>query len=281
MTAPPIPYYGGKQRIAQQIVSHFPDHLHYVEPYCGGLSVLLAKPPSQVETVNDLDHDLVTFWRVLRDRPDDLARVCSLTPHARAELDACREPMTGLDDLEVARRVWSQLAQGRAGRRTRTGWRFYVDASTTSSGMSTYLRGYIDRMPPAAARLASVQIECMPAIHMIGLYGRSETSLLYVDPPYLGSTRRSKQYLHELDSERDHLELADALLDAKSAVVLSGYDSPLYRRVYADWHRVDISTSTQQGGARSPRTEVLWMNREPAVTLQGLTFADDSGGGDR
>ena len=79
---PPMPYYGGKQRIADRIVATFPDHLHYVEPFAGGLSVLLAKEQSKLETVNDLDRHLVTFWRVLRDRPEDLMRVCTLTPHS-------------------------------------------------------------------------------------------------------------------------------------------------------------------------------------------------------
>lgn len=235
---PPIPYYGGKQRIADTIVRHFPPHLHYVEPYAGGLSVLLAKPPSMVETVNDLDRHLMTFWRVLRDQPEDLMRACALTPHSRAELDLCRHPMTGLDDLEVARRVWSQLAQGRSGRRTRTGWRFYVDGDTTA-GMDTYLRGYVERMPPAAARLASVQLECKPALDVIALYGREPSTLLYVDPPYLSSTRRSLQYIHEMHTEQQ------------------------------------IPASTQQGGEDARRTEVLWINRDPGVTL-ALDFAKEA-----
>ena len=75
---PPMPYYGGKQRIADRIVATFPDHLHYVEPFAGGLSVLLAKEQSKLETVNDLDRHLVTFWRVLRDRPEDLMRFISM-----------------------------------------------------------------------------------------------------------------------------------------------------------------------------------------------------------
>lgn len=256
---PPMPYFGGKQRIAERIVQHFPAHRHYVEPFCGGLSVLLAKPPSAVETVNDLDQSLITFWRVLRDRPDDLMRVCTLTPHARSELDLCRAPMDGLDELEVARRVWSQLAQGRSGRRTRTGWRFYVDGNTTGN-MATYLRGYVDRMPPAAASLASVQLECMPALDLIDLYGRSPDTLLYVDPPYLASTRRSLQYLHELHTEPEHAELLDHIEAVEAKVVLSGYASELYDQRLADWDRIEIPASTQQGGDDAARTEVLWCN---------------------
>lgn len=269
---PPMPYYGGKQRIADRIVATFPEHLHYVEPFAGGLSVLLAKPKAKVETVNDLDQHLVTFWRILRDQPEDLMRVCTFTPHSRAELDICRQPMSGLSDLEIARRVWSQLVQGRAGRRTRTGWRYYIDRTATGATMATYLRGYVERMPPAAARLASVQLECMPALDVIERYGRAPEVLFYVDPPYLSSTRRSLQYVHELHTEAEHAELAEALNATAAAVVLSGYRSPLYDRLYADWNTVEIAASTQQAGIDGRRTEVLWCNFEPAHHL----FTDNS-----
>lgn len=161
-----MPYYGGKQRIASKIVATFPAHTHYIEPYAGGLSVLLAKPPSKIETINDLDGELVTFWRVLRDQPDELARVCALTPHARQELSICREPTDSLSDLEVARRVWSQLVQGRSGRRTRTGWRFYVDAQavTTPDGrLLQRLPGpHRPRRRPAGRRAARVHARARP-----------------------------------------------------------------------------------------------------------------------
>lgn len=162
--------------------------------------------------------------------------------------------------------MWSQLAQGRSGRRTRTGWRFYVDGDTTA-GMATYLRGYVNRMPAAAARLASVQLECKPALEVIDLYGRAATTLLYVDPPYLSSTRRSLQYVHEMHTEEQHQQLAEALHSTAAAVVLSGYRSPLYDHLYNDWHQVEIPASTQQSGEDARRTEVLWINRDAGHTL--------------
>jgi DNA adenine methylase len=109
---PPFPYFGGKQRIAERIVSLFPEHGHYVEPYCGGLSVLMAKPPAMLETVNDIDGDIMTFWRVLRERPDEMERACALTPHSRAE-SLLSKDRDGLDDIERARRVWVALTQHR------------------------------------------------------------------------------------------------------------------------------------------------------------------------
>lgn len=88
--------------LAPQIAALLPAHGHYVEPYCGSLAVLLAKQPSAHETVNDIDRRLVTFWRVLRERPGELARACALTPHSRIEHSAA-DPTEDVDDLELAR----------------------------------------------------------------------------------------------------------------------------------------------------------------------------------
>lgn len=258
---PPFPYFGGKINTADRIVELFPAHSHYVEPYCGSLSVLLAKPPSDHETVNDLDGDLVTFWRVLRERPAELERVCALTPHSRAEHQVGYE--LAVEQLEVARRVWVQLTQGRAGTRRRTGWRHYVKTNGSSS-MPDYLAGYVGRIMPAAARLVGVSLECMPALDLIAKYGAQPDVLLYVDPPYLGSTRSKSYdgYPIEMRDEASHRQLAEALHTARAAVVLSGYPSDLYdRELYAGWDRHTIAASTGQGDAWANRTEVLWSNR--------------------
>ena len=273
--APPIPYFGGKQRIAPRIADLLPDHGHYVEPYCGGLSVLLAKKPSVLETVNDLDGDITTFWRVLRDDPEGLAHVCALTPHARTEL-AQSWDRDGVPDLERARRTWVSLTQGRTGTLRRTGWRHHVDPAGTTLGMPAYLRGYVARMGPAAERIANVSIECMPALNIITKYGAQSDVLLYVDPPYLGSTRTGRGYRHEMQTEPEHREMAAALLTARAAVVLSGYHSPLYDEMFGDWHQVEIAASTGQGSVWGERTEVLWSNRpfnEPAGLFESAPAA--------
>lgn len=265
---PPAPYFGGKVRLAAQIADMLPPHEHYVEPYCGSLSVLLAKPRSRMETVNDLDHALMTFWRVLREQPDELMRACALTPHSRAE-HAAADVDDAPSDLERARRVWVLLSQTRGGQLKPAGWRHFVDPAGSSIGMPGYLAGYVERMYPAAARLAGVSLECQPALDLIERYGRSSSVLLYVDPPYLGSTRVSGGYRHEMKTETEHRELAAALRTCKASVVLSGYDSDLYRELYAGWHVTRIDTSTGQGGSNQRRTEVLWSNRTAEPTLFG------------
>jgi DNA adenine methylase len=274
-TLPPFAYYGGKTRIADRIVALLPRHEHYVEPFAGSLAVLLAKPRSAHETVNDLDGDLVTFWRVLRNRPDDLARVCALTPHGRAEHQAAyQDGDAELGDLERARRVWVLLSQGRAGTLRRTGWRYYRDPAGTHSAMPDYLTAYVDRIPACARRLHGVSLECRDALDVINDYGREPAALIYADPPYLASTRQPGRYRVEMADDDAHRALADALHACRAAVVVSGYPSPLYDQIYAGWHRLAIPATTGQGGQRGARTEVLWSNRP--LTEQATLWASEA-----
>lgn len=259
---PPFPYFGGKTAVAEKIVALLPPHEHYVEPFAGSLAVLLAKPPSTHETVNDLNRELVTFWRMLRDRPADLERVCALTPHSRTEFEASYEAAG--DDLEAARRAWVRLAQGRSAPTGRsTGWRYHQAArSRQGIYVPQYLANYVSRMAPAAARLASVSLECLPALDLIAAYGRHESVLLYCDPPYLGSLRTpGSAYAAEMLDGDGHQELLEALVGCRAAVVLSGYASPLYDDALRDWSRREISAHCGNGTADKARTEVLWSNR--------------------
>jgi DNA adenine methylase len=254
---PPFAYYGGKTTLAPTIANLLPEHEHYVEPFAGSLAVLLAKAPSRYETVNDLDGDLVAFWRTLRDRPEELTRVATLTPHSRLEFDMAADRPEELDDIERARRIWVRLTQGRVNALPSRGWRYR--RRTGSASMPEFMDGYAERMPPAARRLKSVSLENRDALEVIRDYGAESSVCLYVDPPYLGSTRATG-YRHELRKEAEHGVLAHALNECKASVVLSGYDSPLYADMFDGWHRLDLRGATTLSGA-SDRVEVLWSNR--------------------
>lgn len=259
---PPFSYYGGKTTLAAAIVGLLPKHEHYVEPFAGSLAVLLSKPPSRMETVNDLDQHLMTFWRVLREQPDALAAAAALTPHGRAEFEAARDLDGAGDDLERARRVWVLLTQSRSSTLRVTGWRHYQDPAGSSASFPRYLRGYVERMPLAAHRLRGVSLECRDALDVIAAYGRHADVLLYVDPPYLRSSRNSAGYRHEMGSREQHEALAEALHSCVASVVLSGYASPLYQDLYAGWDVAELAAFTGNGTAgRGERTEVLWSNR--------------------
>lgn len=278
---PPFAYYGGKTTLAERIVELLPAHRHYVEPFAGSLAVLLAKPPALMETVNDLDGNLMTFWRVLRDRPEDLMRVCALTPHSREEHQAGYDfGSLDVDDLERARRVWVCLTQGRGNTLRKTGWRHFQDPGRRGpTSMPDYLTSYVERMRGAAARLAHVSLEARDALDVIRDYGKHAEVLIYADPPYLGSTRSSRQYLVEMSHDDEHQALAEVLHECKAAVVLSGYASPLYEGLFADWHRVDVETYTGQGnhteGGDATRTEVFWSNR-PIGERELHLFSEES-----
>lgn len=258
---PPFAYYGGKTTLARTIADLLPPHKHYVEPFAGSLAVLLAKAPALMETVNDLDHRLMSFWRVLRDRPDELARVCYLTPHSRAEHQASYD-LEALDELEVARRVWVSLTQGRGNTLRRTGWRYFQNpAGRGPMGMPGYLEAYVERMVPVLDRIRRVSLECRDALDVIREYGQHEQVCIYADPPYLGTTRSSRQYVVEMSAQHEHEALAEVLRGCRGAVVLSGYHSPLYDALYAGWHVHELAAFTGQANTRGHRVEVLWANR--------------------
>lgn len=264
---PPFAYYGGKTTLAPTIAELLPSHEHYVEPFAGSLAVLLAKKPSRAETVNDLDGDLVTFWRVLRDQPEELERVCALTPHSRAEL-SLSVSLDVPDDLERARRVWTRLTQSRSHSMRPSGW--WYRKAPAGHAPADYVDSYRARLAPAAERLRAVTLEARDALDVIRDYGTEPTACLYVDPPYLGSTRATN-YRVEMTADDAHVALADALNECQASVVLSGYDAPLYADLFSGWHRVDLPGATTLSGD-TDRVEVLWSNRplgEPDLFSDG------------
>jgi len=254
---PPFAYYGGKTTLAPQIAALLPKHEHYVEPFAGSLAVLLAKTPSRAETVNDLDGDLVTFWRVLRDQPEELERVCERTPHSRAELLQAWD-LAVTDDIERARRVWVMLTQSRSHSLRPSGW-WNTKSGRTGIQPTGYIKAYAARIAASAERLRDVSLENRDGIEVIRDYGSEPAVCLYVDPPYLGSTRATNYRVEMLDDEA-HRTFADALNGCKASVVLSGYDSPLYAELFDGWHRLDIAAPTTLSGD-TDRVEVLWSNR--------------------
>ena len=257
----PIPYYGSKGQLAETIAGALGSvpHKHFIEACAGSLAVLLAKRRVQAETVNDLDGRLVTFWRVLRDQPEALERVCSLTPHSRAERLLAQEFPDGLPELEVARRVYVALTQGRHGSLNRTGWRH--DVTPGGHPYPVRLQRFAGRLAPVAARLAQVSPEARPAVEVVASYGQGRGNLLYVDPPYPLS-ERAKNYAMEM-SDAGHAELAKVCLSADAAVVVSGYPGGIWDTALEGWHRYELAAVTRQGKAEygHQRAEILWSNR--------------------
>lgn len=252
---PAIRYHGGKWNLAPWLLGFFPEHRVYVEPFGGGMSVLLRKPRCYAEVYNELDGEIVNVFRCARDRGDELHEALRLTPFARDEfLGAYRDAR---DDLERARFtiIKSFMGFGSNSIHRLSGFRANSNRSGTTPAHDW--ANYADVFPALVERLRGVVIENRHA-HDVMRAQDSPDTLLYVDPPYPASTRGpGVDYAHEMTDDQ-HRELAGELRAMAGAVVLSGYPCDLYdRELYADWERHERPHLAD--GAR-PRTEVVWLN---------------------
>jgi DNA adenine methylase len=255
---PIVRYHGGKWRLAPWIISYFPAHRIYVEPFGGGGSVLLRKPRSYAEVYNDLDGEIVNLFRAARDHGEQLRRLIELTPFSREEFDASYEPSE--DPLEQARRTMIRCGMGFGSSAMNTDSKTGFRGSATRSGThpATDWSRLGENLAAVISRLQGVIIENRDALEIIA-YHDSPATLHYIDPPYLRETRTWKgghgSYRHEM-TDADHEQLAAVLREVKGAVIVSGYPSSLYEDLYAGWTRAERA-SLADGAA--PRTEVLWM----------------------
>lgn len=272
MLAPPFQYYGSKSYLADWIARHLGTHRAYVEPFCGSAAVLMAKPPSRIEVINDLDRGVVTFYRALRDHPDTLQQALRETPYARTEFaDAKADPYpVGADDVEIARRFMV---------RTNMSYSGVVDTGFSSpSGRErgsptnhavTFARRVDDLLARIAARLRGVVVESMDAMDLLDRWDSPDTAV-YADPPYLGSTRvgnGAAGYVVDAPGAQFHAALLARLDRFRGQVLLSGYASPLYRRLLprSRWTALGFERSAPAGGraerAMGKRTEILWIKQ--------------------
>lgn len=262
---PALRYFGGKWNLAPWITARFPPHAVYVEPFGGGASVLLRKPRAAVEVYNDLDGDVVNLFRVLQD--DDararLMRLVEFTPFAREEWRLAYAPAS--DAVERARRlvVRSWMGHGSSASRAdrTTGLRF--DSVEGRTRVAVEWAGMPEALAAVGLRMKGVAVENRPALDLIAQRDH-ESTLFYVDPPYLPATRSAKRtrgapshgYIHDLD-EAEHRILLERLTAVRGMVVLSGYPSPLYDEVLSGWRRTEREAVAD---GQMKRTEVLWIN---------------------
>ncbi|MBN8594817.1 MAG: DNA adenine methylase [Anaerolineae bacterium] len=257
--APPLRRVGGKWKLSDWIISFFPPHDVYVEPYAGGAAVFFRKEPSAIECINDLESDVVNFFKVLRERHDELARAIELTPFSREEYEQAYDLAAAHHDpVEWARRYYILAYQSFgafSGRRT--GWRYTLQSDSRSAPVGDWNR--LTGLEKAARRLKQAHIEHDDALSVIKRWDSPKT-LFYLDPPYLGSERTGghrKRYALEMMGEHEHCQLAEVLHQIQGMAVLSGYDGPLYQRLYPDWptfHK-DVNTT-----GNSMATETLWVS---------------------
>lgn len=256
-------WYGGKFSHLNWLLPQLPKAHHYCEPFAGSAAVLLNREPSPVETYNDIDGEVVNFFRVLRDRGDDLVRAISLTPFSREEFhEAINGNTKRISDLERARRFYIRARQARTGlAQTATLGRWANCKNTSRAGMSGVVSrwlGGVEALGEVVVRLLRVQIENRPAVDVIRLYDDPQT-LFYCDPPYLHETRGdAKAYGFEMDLEA-HKELAGILNSVQGKVAISGYRCDAMDKWYKGWRRFDAK-ERQCHSIKKLRQECLWMN---------------------
>jgi DNA adenine methylase len=258
-------WYGGKFSHLQWILPLLPQCHHFCEPFAGSAAVLLNRQPSPVETYNDIDGEVVNFFRILRDMPAELMRAIGLTPFSREEYYyAINNDKTELTALERARMFYVRARQTRTAlAQTASLGRWANCKATSRAGMAGVVSrwlGGIDDLPEIALRLLRVQFENRPAIDVIKLYDSPKT-LFYCDPPYLHQTRGdSKAYSNEMTLE-EHRELAHVLNECKGMVAISGYDHPVMVELYPanKWQKT-VGPDKTIHSTKGTRKEILWTN---------------------
>jgi DNA adenine methylase len=256
-------WYGGKYSHLGWLLPLLPQTQHYCEPFGGSAAVLINREPSPVETYNDLDSEVVNFFRVLRDHKETLIEQIGLTPFSREEFEqAIDAPKEGLTDIERARRFYVLARQVRTGLAQKASSGRWAHCLLTSragmAGAVSRWLGAVEDLSLIAQRLLRVQIEHAPAVEVIARFDSPET-LFYCDPPYPHDSRGDHNaYAHEMTDEQ-HRALADILHNVKGKVALSSYDSPLMDELYHDWQCIKGPEKIIHS-VKEMRQEVLWVN---------------------
>src|SRR5260221_3638835 len=239
---------GAKARLAPWIISHFPAHQIYVEPFGGSGAVLLTKERSSLEIYNDLNPELAIFFQTLAQQPKELLKAIDSSLYSSVIDDRKTD-----DLIELSRRffqrcntTWTHSGTFKTQKR--------LNRKNPERTVVTVFEERKKYLHIIAERIRGVIIERRNALEVIRKYDGTDT-LFYVDPPYFGS-RKADLYTHEMMDEESHRRLAGVLHECRGAVVLSGYASELYKELYSDWR---LSVAHAQSNAEDLRQECLWI----------------------
>ncbi len=275
----PFGWYGGKFSHLDWLLPLLPKCHHYCEPFAGSGAVLLNREPSKVETYNDLDGEVVNFFRVLRNEKERLVEAVSLTPFSREEFAQACEISSDSSDFERARRFYVRARQVRTGLAQTASLGRWANCKNTSrrnmSGVISRWFGGTSTLSDIAERLLRVQIENRPAIAVIKLYDSPQT-LFYCDPPYIHNTRGdAKAYSNEMN-DQDHRDLARVLNSVKGFVAISNYDCDFMNKLYPGkkWFKTTGLKKTIHS-TKDMRRESLWTNYDPKKIMEIRASSDD------
>ena len=257
--------------MADWLISLMPPHSCYVEPFCGGASVLLRKERVAAEAINDIDGEVTGFFETLRQQPAALIRAIELTPFARSEYVLSRERPESLDPIERARRLYVRCWQAMHGglRPNETGWRVCRGIGRLTTAADEFAQ--VAHLWDIVDRLRGVQIDNREAVEVIRTFD-TESTLFYVDPPYPKRTRSHRWgndgYAHEMD-DGDHVRLLDSLANLKGMVLLSTYPNSEYEAKLAGWKSYSRVARTF---ANREANELVYLNPAAARRARQLSI---------
>lgn len=265
----PIKIHGGKHYLASRLVALMPEHELYVEPYCGGASVLLAKPCEGVsEVLNDIDPALANFWVVMQSPGmfEQFARYMQAVPFSERVFDEPPESERGLPmRVQRAARFFIRCRMSRCG----NGKNFAtLSKNRTRRGMNEQVSAWlsaVDGLPEVHERLRRVLVLNRDGLDVIRSLDTPHT-LFYIDPPYVPETRSVGAYRCEMGLSQ-HQELLGVLASLRGRFMLSGYDNELYREAESAFglsrREFDLPNNVAGGTEKRRMTECVWMNYEP------------------
>ncbi|MBL7129232.1 MAG: DNA adenine methylase [Ignavibacteria bacterium] len=260
-------WYGGKFSHLEWLLPLLPNTNHFCEPFAGSAAVLLNREPSPVETYNDIDSELVNFFRVLRDQKEELLYAIGMTPFSREEFQLAIKTLDesqNFSNFERARLFYVRARQVRTGlAQTASNGRWANCLNTSRAGMAGAVSrwlGSVESLEYIASRLLRVQIENDDALKVIQRYDSEET-LFYCDPPYIHSTRGDNNAYSNEMTDDNHRELSNLLNNVNGLVAVSNYDCELMDALYpsSKWKKHYSSPKTIHS-TKDKRQEVLWVN---------------------
>lgn len=259
---PPFKCHGGKRYLSKWIIEHLPENYQemvYLEPFCGGANVLLNKEPSKEEVINDLDTEIIVLLRIIRDQCTQFLRKIKRVGYKEVNFEAALKRESLDNDLHKAINEFILRRMSRGGLKKAFAW-----SNRNRGGQPGEINAWetiIDLIPEISQRLQNVIILNKSAIPLIKVFDEPNV-LVYADPPYLQETRESPDaYTHEMLVD-DHMALAEVLNNFKGKILISGYPSRLYNKLYKNWRceKKKIANHASQQKVKPIKMELLWCN---------------------
>lgn len=257
-------YPGSKWRLAKTLVSMIPEHQIYLEPFFGSGALYFNKEESEVEIINDLDKNIYNFYNIVKENPEKLAADIYQTPYAREIYDQCFEQAKDTDEYEELKNFVIKCWQGHGFRTNgyKVGWKSDIQGRERMYALVNWNK-LPEKILKTSERLQNTIICNQDALELIEKHNDPNV-FMYLDPPYVLSTRSAKQYAYEMDDDV-HRKLLALIKKSKAQIMISGYDSDLYEEYLEGWDKYSFSALAEHG---KKRREIIWVNYKNEANRQ-------------